>query len=81
LSLNNDERFELNLPILNKKSTEKAFLEFTQITPPLLQKYEKWRLKFGKVSQKKNGISTPASSTTVGIYLRQLRAVYNDAIG
>jgi hypothetical protein len=25
LSLNNDERYELNLPILNKKSTEKAF--------------------------------------------------------
>lgn len=81
LSLNNDERYELNLPILNKKSTEKAFLEFAQITPILLQKYEKWMLKFGKSAQKKNGISTPASSTTVGIYLRQLRTVYNDAIG
>jgi integrase len=81
MSLNNDERFELNLPILNKKSTEKIFLDFAQITPMLLQKYEKWMLKFGKMSQKKNGISTPASPTTVGIYLRQLRTVYNDAIG
>jgi hypothetical protein len=38
-------------------------------------------LKFGKSAQKKNDISTHASSNTVGIYLRQLRTVYNDAIG
>ncbi len=38
-------------------------------------------LKFGKMAQKKGGVSMPASQTTVGIYLRQLRTIYNDAIG
>ena len=80
-SLSSDARFELNLPILSKNSKEKLFLDFKQVTPKFLQEYEKWMLKFGKIAQKKGGVPTPTSATTVGIYLRQLRTVYNDAIG
>jgi integrase len=43
-------------------------LEFPEVTPELLKDYEKWILAQGK------------SITTVGIYLRQLRAVFNEAI-
>ncbi len=43
----------------------KKNLKFTDITPTFLKKYEKWMLTNGK------------SKTTVGMYLRALRAVYN----
>ncbi len=42
--------------------------KFTDITPDFLRKYEKWMLGDEK------------SVTTVGIYLRQLRALFNSAI-
>ena len=80
-SLSNDERFELKLRILSKNKIEKPFLDFIHITPVFLLKYEKWMLRFGKMAQKSGGVATPASQTTVGIYLRQLRTIYNDAIG
>lgn len=43
----------------------KKNLKFTDITPTFLKKYEKWMLNNGR------------SKTTVGMYLRALRAVYN----
>lgn len=42
--------------------------KFSDITPDSLRKYEKWMLDDGK------------SVTTVGIYLRSLRAIFNNAI-
>lgn len=42
--------------------------KFADITPTLLSKYESWMLKEGK------------SITTVGIYLRSLRTLFNNAI-
>lgn len=50
------------------KNSIEAFnknLTFAEITPTLLKKYENWMLYNGK------------SKTTVGIYLRTLRAIYN----
>jgi integrase/recombinase XerD len=50
------------------KSSLHAFkqdLTFAEITPDLLRKYEKWMIEKGN------------SLTTVGIYLRGLRAIYN----
>jgi site-specific recombinase XerD len=41
---------------------------FADVTPDFLRKYEKWMLKEGN------------SITTVGIYLRSLRTVFNNAI-
>ncbi|WP_352422905.1 site-specific integrase [Proteiniphilum sp.] len=43
----------------------KKNLKFTDITPSFLKKYERWMLDNGK------------SITTVGMYLRALRAIYN----
>ena len=43
----------------------KKNLKFTDITPTFLKKYEKWMLNNGR------------SKTTVGMYLRALRAVFN----
>ncbi len=46
----------------------KTKLTFKDITPDFLNSYERWMLNNGK------------SITTVGIYLRSLRAIYNQAI-
>jgi integrase/recombinase XerD len=46
----------------------KADIVFAEVTPTLLHKYEKWMLDGGK------------SKTTVGIYLRSLRTIFNNAI-
>ncbi len=45
-----------------------AGVKFSEITPDFLNKYEKWML------------SKEKSITTVGIYLRSLRALFNNAI-
>ncbi|MBL7739361.1 MAG: site-specific integrase [Chitinophagaceae bacterium] len=46
----------------------KPGLTFTEVTPDLLQQYERWMLKKGN------------SITTVGMYLRCLRSLFNKAI-
>lgn len=53
---------------LNSLKMFKAKLTFEEITPEFLNGYEKYMLNKGN------------SSTTVGIYLRSLRTVYNQAI-
>ncbi|WP_234734551.1 tyrosine-type recombinase/integrase [Tellurirhabdus bombi] len=55
-------------------------LLFSHLTPTFLKAYERWMLKSGKISQKPGGPSSGASITTVGIYLREVRAVYKEAI-
>lgn len=82
-SLTDDERYKLGMNIVKRQAlpnVNNTVLEFSQISVPFLEKYEKWMLKFGKISQKKDGEPTPASLTTVGLYLRHLRAVFNPAI-
>lgn len=58
----------------------KADLTFQQITPDWLSKFETWMLS-GKPARK-NGTPTAksGSSTTAGIYIRNLRVIYNLAI-
>jgi integrase len=48
-------------------SSFKKDLKFADITPALLRKYENWMLENGK------------SKTTIGIYLRSLRTIFNRA--
>ncbi|MBO0947360.1 tyrosine-type recombinase/integrase [Fibrella forsythiae] len=55
-------------------------LRFEQITPAFLEAYETWMLRAGKSSQKKDGLPTAASLTTVGIYSRSIRTAFNEAI-
>jgi len=61
-------------------SAEELVMKFEHLTPGLLMSYEKWMLKNGKAGKRKKGKTSPASLTTVGIYGRHIRSVYNDAI-
>ncbi|AWV97669.1 tyrosine-type recombinase/integrase [Arcticibacterium luteifluviistationis] len=73
-------RAELLLPQPPKDKTKPLTLNFEQVTVNFLNHYEDWMLKYGRKSQKKFGPGYPASRTTVGIYVRQIRAVFNEAI-
>ena len=53
------------IDVLRSLENFKKNLKFTDITPSFLKKYERWMLDNGK------------SITTVGMYLRALRAIFN----
>ncbi len=59
-------------------------LKFESVTSKFLEHYEQWAKSFGKLHRDRNNkpIGEPkgASPTTVGIYLRHLRVIFNDAI-
>ncbi|WP_405516621.1 tyrosine-type recombinase/integrase [Spirosoma sp. KNUC1025] len=83
-SFTNEERKELlNIPIPTRQSNQPrlvATLQFNHLTPDFLTTYEQWMQQYGKAAQSRLKASTGASLTTVGIYLRHVRAVVNDAI-
>lgn len=89
-SMDNETRKELGLPprpkaIKKNEEQPPTILRFRHITPNFLTDYEHWMLHYGKTPQtnnpkKGNVKATGASLTTVGIYLRHVRAVVNDAI-
>lgn len=51
-----------------------------KITVEFLCAYEKWMSKEGKSSRMEGVKGSPASITTIGIYMRNIRSVYNDAV-
>ena len=61
-----------------KKFRNSYGLTFGQITPDFLKKYEKWMLN--PPVTKADPEPKPKSITTVGIYLRPLKAIFNIAI-
>jgi integrase len=75
--MSTEVRLELDLPSIKNQEVK---LSFDDVTTSFLKEYEKWMLKYGKTSKSKGGKPSPATSTTVGIYLRQFRAIFNDAI-
>lgn len=82
-SFSDAERKEfLNVPIPRRSNQPRlvATLRFEHLTPEFLTTYEQWMQQYGKASQSKLKSSTGASATTVGIYLRHVRSVVNDAI-
>lgn len=90
-SFSDQERKEfLNIPLPrrgppHRKATEPHpadTLRFDHLTPEFLTTYEQWMQHHGKTSRNrlKPDEGSPASLTTIGIYLRHLRAVVNDAI-
>ncbi|WP_420146952.1 tyrosine-type recombinase/integrase [Spirosoma sp.] len=82
-SFNDDERKEfLGIPVPRRvqNSRSSVSLQFRHLTSRFLTTYEQWMLQFGRVSRKPNKPPSPATITTVGIYLRHLRAVVNEAI-
>lgn len=76
------QRFMASLTSAESKVGRELVLPFEQITPEWLSQYEAWMLRFGRLSRKKNNPvpERPATLTTVGIYLRQVRAAFNAAI-
>ncbi|PQA60142.1 tyrosine-type recombinase/integrase [Siphonobacter curvatus] len=71
------------LKMLYKKDVKEGalpLLEFKHITPLFLEMYEAWMLRFGKAPKKKGEKPQPASISTVGIYVRQLRTMFNEAV-
>ncbi len=71
-SLSDEEKREFKLPVASKRSKKVApapALHFQHLTPALLKLYEQWMTT-------DQGLTL----TTVGIYLRHVRAVFNDAI-
>ncbi|MFD2573437.1 tyrosine-type recombinase/integrase [Spirosoma soli] len=82
-SFTDGERKEfLNIPIPRKSNQPRpvATLQYSHLTPDFLTTYEQWMQHYGKAPQSKLKAATGASLTTVGIYLRHVRAVVNDAI-
>lgn len=68
-----------------KKFTKAEMLPFSKVTVKFLKNYEKWFMEpIVKIQKHKNGEDETKirqrSSTTLGIYLRNLRAVYRKAI-
>jgi integrase len=82
-SFTDEERKEfLNIPLPRKPNQTRpsVILKFDHLTPHFLTTYEQWMQQHGKAPQSKIKAATGASLTTVGIYLRHVRAVVNDAI-
>ena len=62
--------------VLNSLKSYKSKLTFEQITPAFLSQYETWLLTNTRLDGKSNAKTT----TTVGIYMRHLRSVFNKGI-
>ena len=71
------QRFAIYKKVTTAKNPK---LPFQIVTPLFLRDYEKWMLKYGKAPQKKDNPETPASVTTVAIYCRNVRTIFNEAI-
>ncbi|HLO42914.1 MAG TPA: tyrosine-type recombinase/integrase [Leadbetterella sp.] len=68
-------RYKLNIPIF--KSVDNVEIPFEIVTDKFLEAYEIWMLRSGKKSKMKDGVDSPATITSVGINLRQLRSIFN----
>ncbi|MCE6988156.1 site-specific integrase [Dyadobacter sp. CY323] len=89
-SFDDDQRKEfLDIPKPSRRNAVKSdvVLRFEHITPQFLKVYEQWMLNYGRAPKKVNlkkgelpATASPATLTTVGIYCRQLRSVFNDVI-
>lgn len=69
--LNNNDQVGTAISYTNAKTSINKFREgltFDQVTADILQQYERWMIKKGK------------SLTTIGMYLRCLRSLFNKAI-
>lgn len=65
----------------NRLKPKKNFiLRYEHIDSDFLREWSIWMKQYGKSSQKKNGLPTPVSETTIGIYSRALKTLFNDAI-
>jgi hypothetical protein len=77
LEMPTELRLELDLPKIKNQVVK---LSFDDVTLLFLKEYEKWMLQYGKTSKTKTGKLGPATNTTIGINLRQFRAIFNEAV-
>lgn len=82
-------RFVKDLDLNSRKTfrIQKADeLPFESVSPAFLTAYEKWMLKYGKLGPRKKvegkivQIPGPATYTTINMYCRAMRSLFNDAI-
>jgi integrase len=66
--------------VSRKKGSVQPIIRFKHLTVKFLKLYEDWMLLWGKAPKSPSGAASPASMTTVGIYLRHVRAAFNEAI-
>jgi integrase len=71
------ERFAIYKKITTEKSLN---VPMQIITKKMLQHYEAWMLQYGKSAKKKGNPETAATITTVGIFIRNIRTVFNEAV-
>lgn len=64
----------------NAKTRDLIALEYRHVTPDFLKHYEEWMLHEGKALQSPKSKPAGVSVTTVSIYTRALRTLYNEAI-
>jgi len=62
------------------QASGQTVLLFSHLTVAFLNAYEQWMICYGKAPQKPGGQPGPASLTSVGIYLRHVRAIINEAL-
>lgn len=73
------EYLQINEP--NRLLPKRNFiLRFNHIDSSFLTDWSKWMKEYGKTPKKQNSKPTGATTTTIGIYSRTLRTVFNEAI-
>lgn len=83
-ALGNASNYELSLRSIKKfleykKGKEPKSLKFPEITPAFLEEFERYMLR-PLLDEKGEVIRRPLSRTTVSMYIRALRTVFNTAI-
>jgi integrase len=82
-SFDDAERKEfLNIPVPRRVGQQRpaVTLHYKHLTSHFLTVYEQWMLSHGKAPKSPGKPTTGTSMTTIGIYLRHVRAVVNDAM-
>lgn len=79
-TLTKSESKEYGLAVGNVRNPQPLTLEYRHVTPDFLKHYEEWMLHEGKAPQSPKSKPTGVSVTTVSIYTRALRTLFNEAI-
>lgn len=79
-TLTKSECKEYGLSVGNSRNPQPLKLEYRHITPDFLKHYEEWMLHEGKAPQSPKSKPKGVSITTVSIYTRALRTLFNEAI-
>ncbi len=79
-TLTKSECKEYGLTVGNVRNPQPLRLEYRHVTPDFLKHYQEWMQHEGKAPQSPKSKSTGVSITTVSIYSRALRTLFNEAI-